>query len=104
MKKEEILAKSCEENPYGDEREQQIMLKSQNVGYWTLTIGTLILTCINLYFDLPIADLYILVAVGGVGMSAYRLIKCPTKSAVFFTIVFLIIFIKAVYEYYLFVM
>ncbi len=104
MKKEEILAKSRKENPYADEREQNVMLKAHQAGFYALCIATLVLSFANGYFDLPFADLYVLFAVNGLGTSVYRLIKSPSKTSVSFAIVFLVIFVKAVYEYYLFVM
>lgn len=60
MNKEEILAKSKEENKNGDEREKIIKLKSRNLAMVIIYILTIIVLVLNKYFNREVTVIRIL--------------------------------------------
>ncbi len=90
MNKEEILAKSRNENSISDERAQYIALKGANFSITVLIILWIVLSRLTPLDDAGRYAMGLLVTVTSFSNLAYQLTQNKTKSNFFFAALFLI--------------
>lgn len=101
MNKEEILAKSRNENTGGDERERQIKDRSMMWTYLAMVITAAAFSFIKGAQGQPVMDLCATVAVSVCAGQLYRFIKGKEKSALLIAVIMLAVSIAAAARFFM---
>lgn len=101
MKKEEILAKSRQENKNADERERQIKDASMKWTYIAMVITAAIFAFIRAEQGYPMMDLCATVAISVCAGQFYRFVKDSDKNSLLVAGIMLLVFIMATIRFFM---
>jgi hypothetical protein len=101
MNKEEILAKSRQENRGGDERELQVKDKSMLWSYIVMVLMATIFSFVHSERGLPMMDLTAIVAGSLCASMTYRVIKTKDKTYLLIAAMMLCVAVMATIRFFM---